>query len=71
MSQSFISYQVFNDFRLNEFEDTASGKLTIDEFSRIDLEEEQDPPSFTKGKQKAKLAQVLTTATVQCRNMYT
>ncbi|XP_071487027.1 transcription factor IIIB 90 kDa subunit-like [Diadema antillarum] len=44
--------------RLTEFEETPSGKLTIDEFHKIDLEEEQDPPSFTKGRRKAKLAQL-------------
>ena len=44
--------------RLAEFEETPSSQLTIDEFQKIDLEEEMDPPCFTKGKQKAKLAQV-------------
>ncbi|XP_064621362.1 transcription factor IIIB 90 kDa subunit-like isoform X2 [Lineus longissimus] len=43
--------------RLTEFEETPSSQLTIDEFQRIDLEEEHDPPSFTAGKKKAKLAQ--------------
>ncbi|CAH1791724.1 unnamed protein product [Owenia fusiformis] len=42
--------------RLNEFEMTASSQLTIDEFHKIDLEEEADPPAFTQGKLKAKLA---------------
>lgn len=44
--------------RLAEFEETPSSQLTIDEFQKIDLEEEMDPPCFTKGKQKAKLAQL-------------
>ena len=44
--------------RLAEFEETPSSQLTIDEFQKIDLEEESDPPCFTTGKQKAKLAQV-------------
>ncbi|XP_065193255.1 transcription factor IIIB 90 kDa subunit-like [Sycon ciliatum] len=32
--------------RLTEFEQTPSSNLTIDEFLKIDLEEESDPPSF-------------------------
>ncbi|XP_063958999.1 transcription factor IIIB 90 kDa subunit-like [Lytechinus pictus] len=44
--------------RLSEFEETPSGKLTIDEFHKIDLEEEQDPPSFKRGRRNAKLAQL-------------
>lgn len=42
--------------RLAEFQATPSGQLTIEEFHNIDLEEEHDPPSFTEGKRKAKLA---------------
>ena len=38
--------------RLTEFEATPSGKLTIEEFHNIDLEEEQDPPCFTEGRKK-------------------
>ena len=34
--------------RLHEFGATPSGKLTIDEFFRIDLESEFAPPSFIK-----------------------
>ncbi|KAK3596018.1 hypothetical protein CHS0354_032541 [Potamilus streckersoni] len=41
--------------RLMEFEDTPSSHLTIEEFQKIDLEEEHDPPSFTAGKKKAKM----------------
>ncbi|XP_071961774.1 transcription factor IIIB 90 kDa subunit-like [Antedon mediterranea] len=44
--------------RLTEFEETPSGKLTIEEFNRIDLEEEQDPPSFRQARRKAKLHQL-------------
>ncbi|XP_067942655.1 transcription factor IIIB 90 kDa subunit-like [Watersipora subatra] len=44
--------------RLVEFEDTASGKLTIDEFQTIDLEEEADPPSFTQSRKEAKMKQI-------------
>ncbi|KAK3093671.1 hypothetical protein FSP39_018726 [Pinctada imbricata] len=47
--------------RLSEFSLTASSQLTIEEFQKIDLEEEADPPSFTASKlkaQKAKLAQL-------------
>ncbi|XP_078590437.1 transcription factor IIIB 90 kDa subunit-like isoform X2 [Branchiostoma floridae x Branchiostoma japonicum] len=40
--------------RLTEFEDTPSSKLTIDEFHKIDLEEEQDPPSFKHSRRKAR-----------------
>ena len=45
--------------RLVEFEDTASGNLTIDQFQTIDLEEEADPPSFTQSRKEAKMKQVL------------
>lgn len=41
--------------RLYEFEQTPTSQLTIDEFQRIDLEEEMDPPCFTEGRRKAKL----------------
>ncbi|KAH9507205.1 transcription factor TFIIIB subunit brf1 [Bulinus truncatus] len=44
--------------RLLEFESTPSAQLTIEEFDNVDLEEEQDPPCFTEGKKKAKLAQM-------------
>ncbi len=45
-------------FRLSEFEKTPSSQLTVDEFQKIDLEEEMDPPCFTEGRKKAKIAQV-------------
>ncbi|MEQ2169433.1 hypothetical protein GOODEAATRI_025230, partial [Goodea atripinnis] len=41
-----------------EFEDTPTSQLTIDEFMRVDLEQECDPPSFTAGQQKVKMQQV-------------
>ncbi|XP_025104657.1 transcription factor IIIB 90 kDa subunit-like [Pomacea canaliculata] len=44
--------------RLMEFHDTPSSQLTIEEFHNIDLEEEQDPPCFTEGKMRSKLAQL-------------
>lgn len=40
--------------RLGDFRDTPSSQLTIDEFQTIDLEEEQDPPSFTQARRRAK-----------------
>ena len=40
--------------RLGDFRDTPSSQLTIEEFQTIDLEEEQDPPSFTQGRKRAK-----------------
>ncbi|XP_077521530.1 brf RNA polymerase III subunit isoform X2 [Amblyomma americanum] len=40
--------------RLTEFGDTPSGKLTLDEFMTIDLEEEQDPPCFKAARKKQK-----------------
>uniref|UniRef100_A0AAY5KI43 Transcription factor IIIB 90 kDa subunit n=1 Tax=Esox lucius TaxID=8010 RepID=A0AAY5KI43_ESOLU len=44
--------------RLTEFEDTPTSQLTIDEFMRVDLEQECDPPSFTAGQKKVKLLQL-------------
>lgn len=41
-------------FRLVEFSDTPSSALTLDEFKDIDLEEEQDPPSFKAARKKDK-----------------
>lgn len=41
--------------RLTEFEETPSSQLTIDEFSKIDLEQEMDPPSFSAGNKKRKV----------------
>ncbi|MEE6493939.1 hypothetical protein FKM82_016972, partial [Ascaphus truei] len=44
--------------RLTEFEDTPTSQLTIDEFMKIDLEQECDPPSFTAGKRKIRIKQL-------------
>ncbi|ESO86870.1 hypothetical protein LOTGIDRAFT_166871, partial [Lottia gigantea] len=44
--------------RLTEFQDTPSSQLTIDEFHRIDLEEERDPPCYIQSKKKAKIHQL-------------
>ena len=38
--------------RLDEFKKTPSGRLTLADFRRVWLEEEQDPPAFTKGNEK-------------------
>ena len=38
--------------RLDEFKSTPSGRLTLADFRRVWLEEEQDPPAFTKGNEK-------------------
>eukprot|EP01114_Cavostelium_apophysatum_P017914 TRINITY_DN5418_c0_g1_i3.p1 TRINITY_DN5418_c0_g1~~TRINITY_DN5418_c0_g1_i3.p1 ORF type:complete len:327 (+),score=92.47 TRINITY_DN5418_c0_g1_i3:938-1918(+) len=35
-----------------EFEKTATGNLTLDEFEILDLEEEADPPAFTAARKK-------------------
>ena len=40
--------------RLGDFKDTASSRLTIDEFLKIDLEQEHDPPSFNEAKKRSK-----------------
>lgn len=44
--------------RLTEFEDTPTSQLTVDEFMKIDLEEECDPPSYTAGQRKLRMKQV-------------
>uniref|UniRef100_A0A8C1YME2 B-related factor 1 n=1 Tax=Cyprinus carpio TaxID=7962 RepID=A0A8C1YME2_CYPCA len=44
--------------RLTEFEDTPSSALTINEFMRVDLEKECDPPSFVAGQKKLKMQQL-------------
>uniref|UniRef100_A0A8C0K3Z5 BRF1ral transcription factor IIIB subunit n=1 Tax=Canis lupus dingo TaxID=286419 RepID=A0A8C0K3Z5_CANLU len=44
--------------RLTEFEDTPTSQLTVDEFMRIDLEGECDPPSYTAGQRKLRLKQL-------------
>lgn len=45
-------------FRLTEFEDTPTSQLTVDEFMKIDLEEECDPPSYTAGQRKLRMKEV-------------
>ena len=37
---------------MNEFEETPTGGLTADEFEQIDLEEECDPPAYTRARKK-------------------
>ncbi|KTF72880.1 hypothetical protein cypCar_00036098 [Cyprinus carpio] len=44
--------------RLTEFEDTPTSALTINEFMRVDLEKECDPPSFVAGQKKLKMQQL-------------
>lgn len=38
--------------RLDEFANTPSGLLTIDEFNNVDLEESEDPPAFQESKKR-------------------
>lgn len=52
--------------RLTEFEETPTSSLTIDEFMRVDLEKECDPPSFVAGQKKVKMQQVLILDTSVC-----
>ena len=40
--------------RLKEFGETPSSALTLDEFMTVNLDEEQDPPSFRAARQKEK-----------------
>ena len=42
--------------RLLEFANTESSNLTVEEFNRVDLEQEEDPPAFTRNKEKQELA---------------
>ncbi|XP_026195762.1 transcription factor IIIB 90 kDa subunit-like [Anabas testudineus] len=44
--------------RLNEFEETPTSQLTIEEFMRVDLDQECDPPCFTAGLKKKKAHQL-------------
>ena len=46
-------------YRLGDFKDTPSSRLTIDEFLNIDLEQEHDPPCFLEAKKKAKQLQIV------------
>lgn len=38
--------------RLDEFANTPSASLTIDEFNNVDLEESEDPPAYQESKRK-------------------
>lgn len=38
--------------RMQEFGETASSNLTLEEFMQVDLEEEHDPPAFLKSRKK-------------------
>ena len=38
--------------RMQEFGETASSSLTLEEFMQVDLEEEHDPPAFLKSRKK-------------------
>lgn len=40
--------------RLDEFSQTPSGSLTIDEFSTVDLEHSEDPPAYRESRRKAR-----------------
>ncbi|XP_062413257.1 transcription factor IIIB 90 kDa subunit-like [Pungitius pungitius] len=44
--------------RLTEFDATPSSQLTVDEFMKMDLDEECDPPCFTSGLKKMKFNQL-------------
>ncbi|KAM3594011.1 uncharacterized protein V6R79_000624 [Siganus canaliculatus] len=44
--------------RLVEFKDTPTSELTIEEFMRVDLDQECDPPCFTEGLRKKKVQQL-------------
>ena len=44
--------------RLGDFKDTPSSRLTIDEFLKIDLEQEHDPPCFLEAKKRSKQQQI-------------
>ncbi|XP_034433351.1 BRF1 RNA polymerase III transcription initiation factor subunit a isoform X2 [Hippoglossus hippoglossus] len=44
--------------RLNEFENTPTSELTIEEFMRVDLDQECDPPCYTDGLKKKKIQQL-------------
>ena len=47
--------------RLNEFGETPSSQLTLDEFMNVDLDamtEEQDPPSYKAARRRDRLAEL-------------
>uniref|UniRef100_A0A8K9XZW4 Transcription factor TFIIB cyclin-like domain-containing protein n=1 Tax=Oncorhynchus mykiss TaxID=8022 RepID=A0A8K9XZW4_ONCMY len=41
--------------RLNEFEDMPNSQLTIEEFIKVDLDQECDPPSFIAGQRNKRM----------------
>lgn len=49
----------FSFVRLVEFEDTPTSQLTIEEFMKVDLDQECDPPCFTAGLRKKKVNMVI------------
>ncbi|CAJ0604711.1 unnamed protein product [Cylicocyclus nassatus] len=53
--------------RLEEFSQTPSGMLTIDEFSTIDLEHCEDPPAFREARRKAREEQLAKEAEMAAR----
>uniref|UniRef100_A0A3Q2QJL9 Transcription factor TFIIB cyclin-like domain-containing protein n=1 Tax=Fundulus heteroclitus TaxID=8078 RepID=A0A3Q2QJL9_FUNHE len=44
--------------RLVEFEDTPASQLTVEEFMKVDLDQECDPPCFIAGLKKKKAQEV-------------
>ncbi|KAF1766515.1 hypothetical protein GCK72_006472 [Caenorhabditis remanei] len=44
--------------RLDEFSQTPSGSLTIDEFSTVDLEHSEDPPAYREARRRAREEQL-------------
>lgn len=56
--------------RMLEFEDTPSSNLTVDEFNTIDLEEEADPPAYTRSRKFAKIKQVFLIYYFTLKNNY-
>ncbi|EGD75843.1 hypothetical protein PTSG_07961 [Salpingoeca rosetta] len=53
--------------RLDEFAETPSARLTMDEFMSIDLEGEADPPAFKKSQEERQLA--LQSAVEECERL--
>ncbi|KAF5381625.1 hypothetical protein D9615_005514 [Tricholomella constricta] len=51
--------------RLDEFKNTPSGNLTLADFRNVWLEEEMDPPAFTKGKEKEEAERAATEEAAQ------
>ena len=51
--------------RMLEFEDTPSSNLTVDEFHTIDLEQEHDPPAYTRSRKFAKIKQIEEMANIE------